>query len=240
MDRAPPPTTIQCARCGEPAALVCKGCTTEDPISRSLVVTTRYCGVPYQKKDWVHHKALCKATKAIREFWILNFETRGTTIKDIQSWETKTSELQTPEPQPHESPPHASHLHEPRPNEPQAHGLQAHKSPPYQVHQDQASFSEAKEAHQTKKNSVNPTPLTPAPHTTTPQQPHARNAQQPPAAPVLPSKLPTTAAPHDKQPTGLRTNQPASYLKPAATSTAPTQLYDGSTTATAKASSSQC
>ena len=85
MEKAAP-VTMPCACCGEPAALVCKGCKIEDPVSGSLVGTTRYCGVPCQKKDWVRHKALCKA------------------IKGIHSREVKTFELRTPEPQTEESP----------------------------------------------------------------------------------------------------------------------------------------
>ena len=130
------PVTTRWAHCGEPAALICKGCKTQDPNSGSLVGTTRYCGVPCQKKDWVHHKALCKATKA--------------------SGETKTSELQRPETQTHEPQPHASHPHESPSNDPQGHGLQAHEPPPYRVHQDHASISEAKQAHQTKKPLAQP------------------------------------------------------------------------------------
>ena len=152
MERATPVTTQHpCARCGEPAALICKGCKTEDPISGNLVGTTRYCGVTCQKKDWSRHKAPCNVTRTIRELGSLNFETGGTPTKEIESREVKTSELQTPEHQTHESQTHASQL-----NRPQTHGLQAHGSPPYPVHQDQASASEGKEAHQAEKTPAQP------------------------------------------------------------------------------------
>ena len=61
-------TISNCARCGDPATLVCTGCKAEDPAPGELVAKTKYCSVTCQKDDWPRHRAFCKAARAIGKY----------------------------------------------------------------------------------------------------------------------------------------------------------------------------
>ncbi|KAF6233290.1 hypothetical protein HO173_008581 [Letharia columbiana] len=111
------PNILKCARCGRLATLVCKGCKTEDPTSGGLVATTKYCSASCQKADWHHHKALCKAIQAVREFQSLQLQRPELQGSDFRSDGVQTRELQSREPEPSE--PH------PR----QVNADEAHKAP---------------------------------------------------------------------------------------------------------------
>ena len=58
-----------CARCGNPATKVCKGCKVEDPVHETVVARIKYCSAFCQKEDWPRHKDFCKVAQKLNNYW---------------------------------------------------------------------------------------------------------------------------------------------------------------------------
>lgn len=58
-----------CARCGDPATLVCRGCRPQDPAHGEESDKTKYCSESCQTEDWPDHKKFCKSARKINRYW---------------------------------------------------------------------------------------------------------------------------------------------------------------------------